>query len=230
MKNLNYWNSKHVVITGGTSGLGRQLALQLSKQGAKILIIARNIENFTSEQNEILAIKSDVSLKNNIYPLAGEIFSKLGHVDALFNVASTLGPTPLRLLIDTDCEDFEQVLTTNLMGPFRLSKALLPDMLLRKTGLIVNISSDAALNAYPKWGAYSVSKSALDHLTAVFQAELSSEGIQFLAIDPGDMNTPMHFAAIPDANPDQLRDPAESAQRIINYISQQDFNNQRIKI
>lgn len=109
------------------------------------------------------------------------------------------------MLIDTACEDFEKVLPTNVLGALRLTKALLPSMLLRGRGTVVSISSDAAVNAYATWGAYSVSKTANDHMALIFNAELKDQGIRFLAIDPGDMDTAMHAAAIPDADPSALR-------------------------
>lgn len=212
--NPNNWNNKNILITGGTSGLGRALALQLENAGANVAIVARTqkkIESLTIEHPRLIGIQGDVSKKEQIYSIAGQVQSRLGDVDILFNVASDLGATPLRLLMDTECEDFERVLQTNLLGPFRLTKALLPAMLLKKQGIVINISSDAAINPYPKWGAYGTSKAAIDQLSRIFNEELKDQGIRFLSIDPGDMNTPMHFAAIPDADPTQLRDPQDSA-------------------
>lgn len=227
MNPLNAWKNKKVLITGGSSGLGKALALQLIEQGAKVAVLARtekNLKALVQEYPSLITITGDVSQKESIYPIAAEVHSRLGDVDLLFNVASSLGPTPLRLLMDTECEDLEQVLQTNLIGPFRLTKALVPAMLLKQEGLVVNISSDAAVNAYPGWGSYSVSKAALDHLTRIFDAELKAQGVRFLAIDPGDMNTAMHFAAIPDADPKKLQDPADSASRILALLAAQDFS------
>src|SRR5947209_6749531 len=82
-----------------------------------------------------------------------------------------------------------RVLEVNLVGPFRLTKIIAGAMALRGHGLIINISSDAAVEAYPRWGAYSVSKAALDHLTRIFAAELDGSGVRFVALDPGEMNT-----------------------------------------
>lgn len=217
----NYWNSKNVLITGGSSGLGKALALQLHELGARIAIVARGPEGLRAVEGlaeGIVAIRGDVGRKDTIHSMAAEVHSKLGPVDHLFNVASALGPTPLKLLMDTECEDFEDVLATNLLGPFRLTRLMAPDMILRGSGVVVNISSDAAVSAYPTWGAYGVSKAALDHLTRIFQEELRESGLRFYAIDPGDMDTPMHFAAIPDANADELRKPEESARKIIEKI------------
>ncbi len=227
---LGYWKNKNVFITGGTSGLGLALAVQLHNLGANVAILARSedkLQELTSKYPQIVAIKADISKKESIYPISGEVQSRLGDIDVLFNVASYLGQTPLRLFIDTDCEDFEEVLQTNLLGHFRLTKALLPSMLLKEHGVVVNISSDAAVNAYPRWGSYSVSKAAVDHMSRIFDEELKEQGVRFLSIDPGDMNTPMHFAAIPDANPDNLRSPNDSAQKIIELISNQDFSQVR---
>ncbi len=225
--NSNNWNNKNILITGGTSGLGRALALQLENAGANVAIVARTqkkIESLTIEHPRLIGIQGDVSKKEQIYSIAGQVQSRLGDVDMLFNVASDLGATPLRLLMDTECEDFERVLQTNLLGPFRLTKALLPAMLLKKQGIVINISSDAAINPYPKWGAYGTSKVAIDQLSRIFNEELKDQGIRFLSIDPGDMNTPMHFAAIPDADPTQLRDPQDSASRILDLITKEDFS------
>ncbi|HYX33184.1 MAG TPA: SDR family oxidoreductase [Oligoflexus sp.] len=225
--------NKTIVITGGTSGLGQALAIQHYEAGARVAILARNaelIEAMIQRYPGMIGLPFDISKKEDIYPAAGEIHARLGDVDRLFNVASQLGPTPLRLLMDTECEDFEAVLQTNLLGPFRFTKALLPAMLLRESGVVVNISSDAAVQAYPRWGAYAVSKAALDHLTRIFQAELESQGLRFYAIDPGDMRTPMHFAAIPDADPAQLRDPHDVARRIMQLIDTNEFRQVRTSV
>jgi NAD(P)-dependent dehydrogenase (short-subunit alcohol dehydrogenase family) len=230
MTQTTYWHHKKVVITGGTSGLGKALALQLLAQGAQVAIIARTaapLKTLAQEYPALIALQGDVSVKEQIHPLAGEIHARLGDVDILIHAASTLGATPLRPLLDTDCEDLEQVLQTNLIGPFRLTKALLPTMVLRQQGLVITISSDAAVSAYPTWGSYSVSKAALDHLSRVWDAELAPQGVRFLALDPGDMATPMHFAAIPDADPSQLRDPADSATRILELVAAEDFSHVR---
>ena len=216
-----FWEHKNILITGGTSGLGRALALHLNEAGAKVAVIARTrqaINDLVRTYPRIIGIQGDVSSKEAIYPIAGEVHTRLGDVDVLFNVASYLGKSPLRMLMDTDCEDFEKVLQTNLVGPFRLTKAILPSMLLKQQGVVVNISSDAAVTPYAGWGAYGSSKAAVDQLTAIFQEELGELGVRFFAVDPGDMNTPMHFAAVPNADPTQLRDPRDSARRLLELV------------
>jgi NAD(P)-dependent dehydrogenase (short-subunit alcohol dehydrogenase family) len=114
----------------------------------------------------------------------------------------------------------------NLIGPFRLSKIIAGSMALRGSGVIVHVSSDASVNAYPTWGAYSVSKAALDHLGRVFAAELDEFGVRVFSVDPGEMDTQMHRDAMPDANPAELERPERVAERIVRMIeTAQDFPN-----
>lgn len=229
MKN-SYYKNKNIVITGGTSGLGRALAIQLDEAGANVVVIARRqelIEKLITEHTNIVGIQGDVSNKETIHSLAAEVHTKLQEVDILFNIASYLGQSPLRNLLDTECEDFEQVLQTNVLGPFRLTKLLIPSMLLKESGVVVNISSDAAINPYATWGSYSISKAAIDHMSRIFNEELKDSGVHFLSVDPGDMATPMHFAAIPDANVDELRNPADSASLLAKLVASEDYSSVR---
>jgi NAD(P)-dependent dehydrogenase (short-subunit alcohol dehydrogenase family) len=129
---------------------------------------------------------------------------------------------PLALLADTECEDFEEALRVNLLGPFRLTKALfgaLAGSARESRGpVVVNVSSDAALSAYPRWGAYGAAKAALRHMTAIWAEEAAGEGIRFLSFDPGDMDTPLHALALPDADPATLKRPAVAALELIDAI------------
>ena len=122
---------------------------------------------------------------------------------------------PLRLVLDTDCEDLERALAVNVVGPFRLSKALAGPMVLRGRGTIVNISSDAATEAYARWGGYGASKAAFDQLGRVWAAELAGTGVRIFSVDPGEMDTRMHADAIPDADRATLADPARVAVEIV---------------
>ena len=215
MKTESFWKNKKVLITGGTSGLGKALDIELTRAGAQTAKVARKGGDGV--------IQGDISDKHQIHRIYAEAVTQLGAVDVLINNASSLGPTPLKLLLDTECEDFEDVLQTNLLGPFRLIKIAASQMVLNQFGIIVNISSDAAVSAYPRWGAYGVSKAALDHMTRIFQAELEQTGVKFLALDPGDMNTPLHLAAVPDADRGSLHDPADSARLILEQIASERF-------
>jgi len=163
-------------------------------------------------------VAGDISDKHAIHAIAGQAQGLIGEIGIAIHNASTLGPTPLRLLLDTECEDLAAVLETNLVGPFRLTKVLAGAMAIRGAGTIVHISSDAASEAYPRWGAYGASKAAQDHLSRILAAELEGTGVRVLAVDPGEMDTAMHAAAIPEADRAALQRPAEVAARIVQMI------------
>ncbi|MHA2503218.1 MAG: SDR family oxidoreductase [Candidatus Kariarchaeaceae archaeon] len=222
---LDYWKGKRVLITGGTQGLGKALTEHLHQLGAQVVIVARGtdaLEKFReSFPDNLYTIQADIGEKEAIHKISARTIAMLEGIDVVINNASSLGPVPLRTLASLQCEEFEEVLQVNLLGPFRLIKALLPYMKLNNGGLIVNISSDAAVNAYPTWGPYSVSKAALDHLTAIWQEELRDDNITFLSVDPGDMHTQMHLDAIPDANTDELYQPIDVARELTEFLSQQ---------
>ena len=216
-----------VAITGGTSGLGLALVRELISRGARVAFVARTrerVEQVAKENPGAHGIVGDVSAKNDIYPMAIQITGELGGLDVLINNASDLGPTPLPMLSDTECEDLERVFATNVFGPFRLTKALMGALAASaregRGAVILNISSDAAVNAYPGWGAYGSSKAALHHLSRIWNEEHAGEGVRFLSLDPGDMDTPMHAAAIPDADPATLKRPEQSARELADTITE----------
>ena len=152
----------------------------------------------------------------------GAAAALVGPVDVLVLNASTLGPVPLRELSETECEDFARVLEVNLLGPFRLAKAVLGSMVLRGQGVVVAISSDAAVSGYPGWGAYGVAKAGLDHLVRTWAAELAGTGVVFLSVDPGEMDTEMHAQAMPEADRSALARPASVAERIADLVGSAD--------
>ncbi len=222
----NSFSGLRVAITGGTSGLGLALVRELSSRGARVAFVARTAERVKQVAQEnpgTHGIVGDVSLKDDIYPIAIQITGELGGLDVLINNASDLGPTPLAMLSDTECEDLERVFATNVFGPFRLTKALMGALAASaregRGAVVLNISSDAAINAYPAWGAYGSSKAALHHLSRIWNEEHAGENVHFLSLDPGDMDTPMHAAAIPDADPGTLKRPEQSANELLDAIA-----------
>jgi NAD(P)-dependent dehydrogenase (short-subunit alcohol dehydrogenase family) len=214
-------------ITGGTSGLGLALVRELLDRGAEVAFVARtrdNVERVAREHKGAHGIVGDVANKNDIHPIAMQIVGALGGLDILVNNASDLGPAPLALLADTDCEDLERALVTNVLGPFRLTKALLGALASSaregRAAVVLNISSDAAINAYPTWGAYGASKAELHHLSNIWHAELAEQGVRFLSLDPGDMDTPLHAMAVPDADRTALKHPAVAARELADAIGE----------
>src|ERR671932_1004952 len=180
-------------------------------------------ERVAREEAGAHGIVGDVSSKDDIYPIAVQVVGELGGLDVLINNASDLGPVPLAMLSDTECEDLERAFATNVVGPFRLTKALMGALAASaregRGAVVLNISSDAAVNAYPGWGAYGASKAALRHMTRIWGEEHSADGVRFLSIDPGDMDTPMHAAAVPDADPSTLKRPEEAARELADAIA-----------
>ena len=214
-----------VAVTGGTSGLGLALVHEFLNRGAQVAFVARRregVESVVHQHKGAHGVVGDVSKKEDIYPIAIQIVGALGGLDVLVNNASNLGPTPLALCADTDCEDLERALATNFLGPFRLTKALLGALASSARegpgAVVLNVSSDAAVSPYPRWGAYGASKAALHQFTRIWDAELADRGIHFLSLDPGDMDTPLHAAAVPDANPSELKRPETAARELAEAI------------
>ena len=214
-----------VALTGGTSGLGLALLDELLARGASVAFVARHerrVAEVAAARSRVAGIVGDIADKQDIYPLATQISGLLGGVDVLVNNASALGPVPLALLADTECEDFETALATNLLGPFRLTRALLGSLTAaareRGGAVVLNVSSDAAIEPYPTCGAYGASKAALRHLSRIWDKELAAQRVRVLSLDPGDMDTPLHALAAPGDDPATLKRPAEAAREFADAI------------
>lgn len=214
-----------VAITGGTSGLGLALVSRLHGAGAQVAFIARTPERVAEVARSLPGthgLVGDIARKDDIYPLALQVTAALGGIDLLINNASHLGSVPLARLADTDCEDLEAALAANLLGPFRLTRALLGALRASaqdgRPATVLNITSDAAVAPYPGWGAYGASKAALSQLSRIWHEELRGHGVRVLALDPGDMDTPLHALAVPGADPATLKQPADAARELLERL------------
>jgi NAD(P)-dependent dehydrogenase (short-subunit alcohol dehydrogenase family) len=142
----------------------------------------------------------------------------VGDIDLVIHNASTLGPVPLVPLADVSEQELARVLAVNVTGPLALTRAVVGGMVVRGRGTLLFISSDAAVEAYPGWGAYGAAKAAADHAAAVLAIELAGSGVRIISVDPGEMDTDMHKDAIPDADPKTLARPADVARRIMGIL------------
>lgn len=183
------------LVTGGSAGLGLVLVEALGAHGWTVLTDGRDpvrLLDAVGGLAGVTAIPGDVSDATHRAALV-EAVRRHGRLDVLVHNASTLGPLPLRNLADLELEQLRLMWATNVGGPYELNRALLPE-LRAADGMIISISSDAAVQHYPTWGGYAASKATLDHLTLTFAAET---GVTAYAVDPGDMRTRMHADAFP---------------------------------
>ena len=189
------------VVTGASRGLGRVVAEHLVHVGYTVVGVARSppsagpAEGRSVPPASIDWVAGDVSDPNCVDRLAARIRS-VGRLDLLFNNASELGPSPLLELDRMPSPSLRRIFEVNFLAPLELVRTLRPFLAVAK-GLVVNVSSDAAIAGYPRWGGYGSSKAALDLATKTLAAEAAADGVTFVSVDPGDMRTEMHQAAYP---------------------------------
>lgn len=229
--------NKVVMITGASKGLGRALTLAFAKAGTKLAICARTEGDLLKVKREaehfhavVLAVTADISKPRDMERFVALTEEAYGRIDVLINNASTLGPSPMPLLLDYPEEDYEQVLKVNVLSTFSVTKRVLPGMLERNEGSIINVTSEAGHVGYAGWGAYGISKFAVEGLTQTWADELSDTNVRVNMVDPGEMDTEMHKLAVPDcdyplAKPEDLVD-------IFLYLASErskDINGQRFQ-
>ncbi len=190
------------LITGGSRGLGRVLATFLAAQGYDLIVTARDTQKLSEAQEQlaaigarVVALPGDITHASHRASLA-RAAEELDGLNLLVNNASDLGTTPLPSLVEYSLSRLRQVFETNIVAPLALIQQALPS-LARRNGLVVNISSDAAVGGYPGWGAYGASKASLDLISSTLSTELAEFGVAVVSVDPGDMRTDMHQAAFP---------------------------------
>jgi NAD(P)-dependent dehydrogenase (short-subunit alcohol dehydrogenase family) len=191
-------SQRTVLVTGAGRGLGLALARDLLSSGWRVVVDARRADHLAVALPGAVVVPGDVTDSGHRDALATAV-SGLARTDGqrldlLVNNASDLGPSPLPRLADVPLAAARQVYETNVLAPLALIQLFLP-LLRAAHGIVLNISSDAAVEAYEGWGAYGSSKAALDQLTAVLAAE--EPGLAVYSVDPGDMRTEMHQAAFP---------------------------------
>ena len=193
---------KVALVTGASRGLGAALTEFLALTGYDLVITARGQQGLAeaarsleAKGGQVTTIAGDVADAEHRQRLVHAAES-MGRLDLLVNNASTLGPSPLPALADYPLGGLEDVFTVNVSAPLGLIQVALP-LLKRSKGLVVNVSSDAAVGGYPGWGVYGASKAALDLMTLTLANELRDSGVGVVSVDPGDMRTTMHQLAFP---------------------------------
>lgn len=187
------------LVTGASRGFGRALAAELLWQGWSVVGDGRDAARLAKaaaampRPEAFTAVPGDVASPVHRARLVAAVRGA-GRLDLLVNNASALGPAPLPRLVDLSLWELDRVLAVNVVAPLALFQ-LLAGRLEEADGAVVNVSSDAAVEGYPGWGAYGASKAALDLMGAVAGAE--HPGLRAYAFDPGDMDTDMHRRALP---------------------------------
>jgi NAD(P)-dependent dehydrogenase (short-subunit alcohol dehydrogenase family) len=207
------------LITGASQGLGRALAHTLSGRGWRVVMDARNSAALSAAAHDLphaVVVRGDVTDPTHREALAAAV-SVLGRLDLLVNNASDLGPSPLPSLAGYPLDALRQVYETDVVAPLALTQLLLPE-LRAASGTVLNISSDAAVEAYPGWGGYGSAKAALDHLSAVLAAE--EPDLRVYAVDPGDMRTAMHQAAFPGEDISDRPEPETVVPALIRLLDE----------
>ncbi len=203
------------LVSGASRGLGLEVARAFAARGARLVIAARGAEALEvaaeelGRQTDVVALAVDVSEDAEFLVEAG--LRRFGRIDVLVNNASELGPSPMPELEDYSWQDLERVLRVNVLAPLHLAQLVLPGMKERGEGVIINVSSDAGVEAYPGWGGYGASKAALEHLSRTLAVDLEGTGVRLYVVDPGDMNTEMHRLAEPGVDLSGLPGPEVAA-------------------
>ena len=199
----------NALITGASAGLGRALALALAARRWGLVVdgrrpdaLSRVSEELQAAGGTVEAVAGDVADDSHRRVLVAAA-QRLDGLDLVVSNASTLGPTPLRPVIELSSSQLSAIFGVNVVGPMALIAAAVP--LLTRSAVVMAVSSDAAVEHYPQWGGYGASKAASDHLIATLAVEHPE--LRWYAIDPGDMNTDMQRAASPGEDVSDRRLP-----------------------
>lgn len=186
---------KTVVITGGSRGLGRAMALALAAAGHRVAVTGRDADKLAAMARELpggMAISADVREPTQVAAVIDQVEESLGPVDVLINNAGAGGGAKgPQTLVDTDADEWWRLQETNLRGPMLYTKAVLPGMIARKAGIIINLGSYIAIRPSPLATAYAASKAALARFTDCLAEEVSEHGVQVFCVSPGLVLTDM---------------------------------------
>ncbi len=211
---------KVILITGGGRGIGRAAAERFAKAGGKVAFCARTEGEVIGTAKEIEAaggvaypFRVDISSRREVQKMVGEIMAAWGKIDVLINNASVLGSgEPIAV---TPVESWEEVIRINVNGTFLVTQAVIRTMIPRRTGLILSVTSSVGRKGRAGWGAYAVSKFALEGMMQTLAEELAPFGITVITLNPGATRTKMRRRAYPKEDPSSLQDPSAVAQALL---------------
>lgn len=215
------------LITGASQGLGREIARQLARRGIRLVLTARGAEALreTADElastTEVLALAGDVADRSHAANLVRLGTERFGRIDVLINNASSIGLSPMPELAAYSLDVLAEVFDVNVVAPLHLIQLVLPQLRARGEGVIINITSDAAVQPYPTWGGYGLTKAALEHMSRVLAAELEGSGVRVYVVDPGDMNTQLHRLAEPGVDLSHLPGPDVPAPAFVHLIERE---------
>jgi len=209
-------SGKAALITGGSRGIGRAIAAAYAQAGAEVFICGRDENAVAAALREIAetggtidGAAGDVGNAEDARRLVRAAAARFGKVDVLVNNASILGPR--QELVDYPIGAWEDVLRINLTGIFLMTREVLPGMIARRAGSIINVTSGVGRRGKARWGAYAVSKAGLEGFTQVLADEVSDAGVRVNSVNPAATRTRMRAAAYPAEDPLTLPTPEQVA-------------------
>jgi 3-oxoacyl-[acyl-carrier protein] reductase len=216
-----------VVVTGASRGVGRSIALALASEGASMALVAISEAGLEDVRREVeerggeaVAIATDLRMPDQIEAMVKETLATFGTVDAIINNAGW--SPPLRPIQDTDMEDWDQVMQVNARAPYQITKLFLPTLLEKGSGHVINISSLVGKRGVATASAYCMSKAAMMAMGESLIAEASPKGIRMTNFACGAVNTDMRWEATPDYPMEQVIEPEDVAQAVVNVLKMND--------
>ena len=208
------------LVTGASRGLGRALAAGLAREGYDLILDARNAGGLDAAAHDIkgtvTALRGDITDPAHRAALL-RAAQAAGRLDLLVNNAGTLGASPLPALADYPVDELRAAFEVNVIAPIALTQLLLP-LLRERSGAVLNITSDAAVEAYAGWGGYGAAKAALEQASNVLAAE--ELGVRVWWADPGDLRTDMHQLAFPGEDISDRPEPASVVPAFVRLVSE----------
>ncbi len=217
-------SGKAALITGASRGIGRAVASAFLKEGARVFLCARREEGLQDAATELQELgpeigfaAADVGNPEEAQRLVDSALARFPDLSILVNNASSLGKRAL--LVDVDISTWDEVLRINTSSLFYVTRPLLPALIRRGSGSVINVSSSVGRKGKPNWGPYAVSKFGLEGFTQVLAEELRPHGIRVNSVNPGATRTEMRATAYPDEDPMTLPTPEDVAEAFVYLAS-----------